>query len=473
MMIPARMTPWPPSPPILISVGPMLFSRRLGARLLAGRGVRDVLGTEGLGEPLLHRLLERGSLTIDELADDDLVVEVERDLARVGAVLHHALLLVVLHLLQALAQPVAAQVERRAGGDDLDEAEALLVQGLAHRLGDLLHVVRGPARHVDRTARVGEVREVERLLVRAIRRGGGDRRERRGRGDLTARHTVREVVHAHDEEIGVAAGRVDEVVAADGGEVTVAGVDHHLEVRSRELEAGRERNGAAVRGVERVEVQVPGDAPGAADAAHDGDLVEVELRLGERAREAVDGRADATARAPDARQPVEAEVLVDGVLAQDAHRTASRIASAMTSGVWTVPPAWSTGIVRQRPAASRSTSSDICPMLSSGTTKAFTFFESSTICFSGNGQAVMSRNEPTLAPFSRASCIPFSAMREVIPKLTTTASAPERFFSSKVMILSAFSTILANCRFTILSCATTFIAGEPRSSWVRPVTWTR
>ena len=72
-------------------------------------------------------LLERRTLEVDELPDDDLLAVVEADLARVRAVLDDALLLVELHLLEPLAEPVAAEVERRAGRDDLDEAEALLL----------------------------------------------------------------------------------------------------------------------------------------------------------------------------------------------------------------------------------------------------------------------------------------------------------------------------------------------------------
>ena len=60
--------------------------------------------------------------------------------------------------------------------------------------------------------------------------------------------------------------------------VAVAGVDHHLHVRPGELEARRERDGAAVRRVERVELHVAGDAAGAADAGDDRDLLQVEAR---------------------------------------------------------------------------------------------------------------------------------------------------------------------------------------------------
>src|SRR5512142_3095814 len=65
MMMPPRMTPWPPRPPTLISVGPMLSVSFLRPRRhLAGLLVRNVLLAERLAHPLLHRLLERRTLAV-------------------------------------------------------------------------------------------------------------------------------------------------------------------------------------------------------------------------------------------------------------------------------------------------------------------------------------------------------------------------------------------------------------------------
>src|SRR5512142_2602554 len=74
MMMPPRMTPWPPRPPTLISVGPMFVSPRAlrPDRRLAGGNVGDVLRAERVLHALLHRLLERRPLAVDELPDDDL-----------------------------------------------------------------------------------------------------------------------------------------------------------------------------------------------------------------------------------------------------------------------------------------------------------------------------------------------------------------------------------------------------------------
>ena len=93
-----------------------------------------------------------------------------------------------------------------------------------------------------------------------------------GRG-LAAGHAVDEVVDADDGQVHVAAGGVDEVVAADGDQVAVAGEDDDLQLRVGQLQPGGKGDGAAVGRVERVELQVAGDAAGAADAGDDRDVL--------------------------------------------------------------------------------------------------------------------------------------------------------------------------------------------------------
>src|SRR3954468_2444080 len=99
--------------------------------------------------------------------------------------------------------------------------------------------------------------------------------------------------------------------------------------------------------------------------------------------ETVYGGADAAPGTPDVRHTVHTEERLDGVgrihrnVDRDfegmvVHRTASRIAFRMTSGLCTLPPAWLTGITLARPFTARATSWTIWPRLISGTTKAFT-----------------------------------------------------------------------------------------------------
>ena len=163
-------------------------------------------------------------------------------------------------------------------------------------------------------------------------------------------------------------------------------------------------------GVEGIEAGVAGDAAGAADSGDDGHLVQIGLGIEQRAREAVDGGADAASGAPDVRHAVHAQERldrIDGVRRNlvgnferqvFGHRTASVIALRMASGLCTLPPAWVTGMTLALPSTARATSWTIWPRLSSGTTKALTRPASSRMRCSGNGQAEMMRNLPARMP---------------------------------------------------------------------------
>jgi hypothetical protein len=199
-------------------------------------------------------------------------------------------------------------------------------------------MVDGPARHVDSTARLRQVRQVEGFLEIPVR---GRRRHgllRRGRTDLAAGHPVRQVVHADDRHIDVSPGGVDEVIAANGDEVAVTTVHDHLERGVAELEARCERNGPPVGGVERIDLHVACHAAGAADSRDDGESQGIESALVYCSGEAVDRCADATSGTPDVRHAVGPEVLLNRVF-HVRHRNASRIASVTFTGLCTVPPA--------------------------------------------------------------------------------------------------------------------------------------
>ena len=137
---------------------------------------------------------------------------------------------------------------------------------------------------------------------------------RRGRRGLSAGHGVDQVVDADDFQVDVAPRRVNQVIAADGEQVAVAGVDHDVQLGIRQLQSGGERNRAAVRGMERILVHVSGDAAGAADAGDDGQIFEIDLGIDQRAGEAVDAGADAASRTPDVRHAVHAQEGFDRVL---------------------------------------------------------------------------------------------------------------------------------------------------------------
>ena len=129
----------------------------------------------------------------------------------------------------------------------------------------------------------------------------------------------------------------------------------------------------------RVQVHVAGDAAGAADAGDDGDLVQVELGLDQRAREAVDRGADAAARAPDVRHAVHAQERLDRIDGIAVYRARLRSSRGLHDGFQN-----HFGLVNAAagvrhadrpcalPPAQRSTSRTIWPRFSSGTTKALT-----------------------------------------------------------------------------------------------------
>ena len=110
---------------------------------------------------------------------------------------------------------------------------------------------------------------VERLLDRAVRRGLGDLAQLRSGGVLAFGQTVNLVVEQNDVEVHVAADGVDEVVAADGQRVAVAGGDPHREARVGRLDARRHGVCAAVYGVEPVGFHVVDEARRASDARHE------------------------------------------------------------------------------------------------------------------------------------------------------------------------------------------------------------
>ena len=60
------------------------------------------------------------------------------------------------------------------------------------------------------------------------------------------------IVEQQNVDVDVAAQRMEQMVAADGQRVAVAGHDPDVKIRLRQLEAGGHRRRAAVDGVEAV-----------------------------------------------------------------------------------------------------------------------------------------------------------------------------------------------------------------------------
>ena len=107
---------------------------------------------------------------------------------------------------------------------------------------------------------------------------------------------------------------MNQMIAADGEQVAVAGVDHDVQLGIGQLQPGGERNGAAMRGVKRIQVDVTGDASGAADAGDNRQLAPGRSWLrSARGRSELTRGADAASRTPDVRNAVHAQKLLDRI----------------------------------------------------------------------------------------------------------------------------------------------------------------
>jgi hypothetical protein len=103
-------------------------------------------------------------------------------------------------------------------------------------------------------------------------------------------------------EVDVAAGRVDEVVAADRDPVAVAHDRNDVELRVEGLDARGVGQGAAVGRVQGVGDHVVVHFARAADAGHDDRVGRGEVELLEGPQQGPEHGADAAARTPHVRE---------------------------------------------------------------------------------------------------------------------------------------------------------------------------
>ena len=102
---------------------------------------------------------------------------------------------------------------------------------------------------IGRAGSLRQLRNVKVIVDIAVRRGGSFFAMRRRRGILPAGHTIDIIIKHDDRQIDVSSARVDQMVAADRGRVTVAGNDDHMQLRICKLHTGRKRNRSAVGGM--------------------------------------------------------------------------------------------------------------------------------------------------------------------------------------------------------------------------------
>ncbi len=193
-------------------------------------------------------------------------------------------------------------VEGDAGGHDLNEREALVLDGALEHLVHYLPLRGEGAPDERRAVHQRVANRVDRHVMRAVRRGLRAHRLRRGRGDLPLRQAVDLVVHHDGRDVEVAACGVRQVARADGEVVAVAAECDHREVRSRHLDAGGGGQRATMDAVVAVGIDEAGEAAGAADAGDDTEIVLIHVHRDERFVERREDAEVAAPRAPDRAQ---------------------------------------------------------------------------------------------------------------------------------------------------------------------------
>ena len=128
---------------------------------------------------------------------------------------------------QGRGEAVARAKKRGTGAHHLDEGESLVFQSGAQDTGQAASGAHGLAGHKVRPRRRCQRAQVEGAFRVAERRGLGELARGGRSGELPAGHAVIVVVYDDRGKVYVATGRVDQVVAADGGPVAVTHERNH------------------------------------------------------------------------------------------------------------------------------------------------------------------------------------------------------------------------------------------------------
>ena len=156
---------------------------------------------------------------------------------------------------------------------DLDEGRPAVAVRVEHRLFEVrrehVHAAsdeRGPRAERERD-------RIERPVHRSEGRGLGLLADFRRRRVLPLGQPIDPVVEQQKLDVHVSAHQMNQVVAADGQRVAVAGDDPHGQIRIGNLDPRRDRRGPAVHRVKPVDVHVIGEAGGTADAGDDDEFL--------------------------------------------------------------------------------------------------------------------------------------------------------------------------------------------------------
>ena len=118
---------------------------------------------------------------------------------------------------------------------------------------------------------------------------------------MTAGHTIDAVVINNQSQINVTTSSVNQVVAADGGAVTVAAANDNVQLGVTHFYAGSDGQGTAMQGVGGVEIQIARATAGAANAADNSHVILCQTLLINSLYNSAGDNTVATAGAPDVR----------------------------------------------------------------------------------------------------------------------------------------------------------------------------
>ena len=152
---------------------------------------------------------------------------------------------------------------------DLDKRGALVGCRPPQRLGQVVDIDVNSTGDKGRLSADGERQGPQRIVDGTQRTRLGARAGARGWRVLALGQAVNLVVEEDDLEIDVAANGVDQVIAADGQPVAIAGDNPDLEVGAASFQARGEGRRAPVNAVEAVSVHVVRKPARAADARNE------------------------------------------------------------------------------------------------------------------------------------------------------------------------------------------------------------
>ena len=280
---------------------------------------------------------------------------------------------------------VLTPVVGRADTGDVDDREAAVTDSLLNQADCLLDMIGASAGGVGSPCAVGQFGNVKRPVDVSVRGGRTELTGRRGRRILAAGHAVDVVVHDDHGQPYVSPGGMDQVVSADGGDVTVTGDDDDLQMGVGQLDSRGERDGPSVGRVDCVEVEIAGRPGRTADARNYDRVAPRQPQVLDCLGHVTHDDAVSASRAPDLGQMLRPHVLenqirdlsgpgfhislvyhhrsLPTVYAHEASAcgSSSKSAAVISFGVIAFPLYLPRKSTLQRPPTTRWTSSSICP----------------------------------------------------------------------------------------------------------------